>query len=97
MRTERNLQPSNDPAALRKVAGWGMATGLAKDKFAGKEPARPEVQSSEEKPQDLSLGELNPLIHPIDFANRPVIESLKKVALDLISAHEGAQPVALGP
>lgn len=54
------------------------------------------LEEEEEKDENLSLGEINPLIHNVDFSNRPVLDSLTHVTLEMIESHGGVKPVKLG-
>ena len=86
-------------ASRTRRKGPGILSGVFIPKIGPEETQKREeetVISSPEKTQDLSLGELNPLIHFIDFANRPAINSLKKVTSEIIESHEGIQPVFMG-
>lgn len=45
------------------------------------------------KKKDISLGDLNPLIRPVDFGNRSVIDTNIEVIHDLIDEFGGVQPI----
>lgn len=57
-------------------------------------PHSPELKESEKpkKKKEVSLGDINPLIKPIDFSNRGVIETNIEVINNLIEEFDGVKP-----
>lgn len=63
---------------------------------AERQPASSNIREAKHLKDELSLGDLNPLIHPPELSSRHGMEALAAVAIDLIRKHGGIEPVQLG-
>lgn len=102
MRAENQAGRRKGPGIIQTAAnfsgmGAAIAAAIEQQRKAEGPPKPPELAETEpEKQEELSLGELNPLINPIDFGSGRVIEGLKRTSLNLIEKHGGISPIKIG-
>lgn len=88
----------NDSSGMMGVPGFGIAMAAAMSARSSEGPPKPPelAEAAPEQDEELSLGELNPLINPLEFSSGRAIESLKATTLALIEKHGGMSPVKIG-